>query len=53
MDEGKWRDIHSGKHGPAVSHLMFTDDLLLLGEANEKNMDCVVSILNQFCDMLR
>lgn len=50
MDEGKWIVIHAGKHGPVVSHLMFADDLLLFGEAYEKKMDCVASILHQFCD---
>jgi hypothetical protein len=30
---------------------MFADDLLLFGEANEKQMNCVIDSLNTFCSM--
>lgn len=32
-----------------MSHLMFADDLVLFGEASERQMSCVLSILNLFC----
>jgi ribonuclease HI len=34
-----------------VSHLMFADDLLLFGEANELQMHCVIETLNKFCSL--
>ncbi|MCH81648.1 putative ribonuclease H protein, partial [Trifolium medium] len=48
---GKWRGIKAGRAGPMVSHLMFADDLLLFGEASEKQMQCVLDILNEFCSL--
>jgi hypothetical protein len=32
-----------------ISHLMFADDLLSLVEANERQMNCIMEILNEFC----
>ncbi|PNX92647.1 ribonuclease H, partial [Trifolium pratense] len=51
VDVGEWRGIKAGRSGPMVSHLMFADDLLLFGEASEKQMRCVMNILNKFCLM--
>ncbi|KAK2394949.1 hypothetical protein QL285_056723 [Trifolium repens] len=49
VNEGEWRGIKAGRHGPMVSHLMFADDLLLFGEATENQMKCVMEILHKFC----
>ncbi|CAJ2675557.1 unnamed protein product [Trifolium pratense] len=49
VNEGDWRGIKAGRTGPMVSHLMFADDLLLFGEATEKQMKCVIDILQRFC----
>ncbi|PNY05313.1 ribonuclease H [Trifolium pratense] len=49
VDEGLWKTMHAGRNDPLVSHLMFADDLLLFGEANERQMKCVMEILNKFC----
>ncbi|MCI14727.1 ribonuclease H protein [Trifolium medium] len=51
VDEGLWKTLRAGRNGPLVSYLMFADDLLLFGEANEKQMKCVMEILNKFCKM--
>jgi hypothetical protein len=51
VNSGKWRGIKAGREGPMVSHLMFADDLLLFGEATEKQMQCVLDNLNQFCNL--
>jgi hypothetical protein len=32
-----------------ISHLMFAYDLLSLVEANERQMNCIMEILNEFC----
>jgi hypothetical protein len=49
VNQGKWKGIKAGRTGPMISHLMFADDLLLFGEANIEQMNCVMSILNEFC----
>jgi hypothetical protein len=51
VNVGDWRGIKAGRNGPMVSHLMFADDLLLFGEASEKQMKCVMDILNKFCSL--
>ncbi|GAU13938.1 hypothetical protein TSUD_262650 [Trifolium subterraneum] len=51
MQNSKWRGIKAGRAGPMVSHLMFADDLLLFGEASEKQVQCVLDILNVFCSL--
>jgi hypothetical protein len=51
VEEGKWKGIKAGRNGPVVSHLMFADDLLLFGEANERHMQYVIDVLDRFCSM--
>ncbi|WJX67818.1 hypothetical protein P8452_52254 [Trifolium repens] len=51
VDNGTWKGIRAGREGPMVSHLMFTDDLLLFGEASERQMRCVTDTLQLFCNM--
>lgn len=49
VEEGGWKALRAGRRGPLVSHLMFVDDLVLFGEAFERQMDCVLSILYKLC----
>ncbi|PNX84361.1 ribonuclease H [Trifolium pratense] len=51
VSEGKWHGIKAGRNGPIVSHVMFTDNLMLFGEARERKMHCVINIMDQFCHM--
>jgi hypothetical protein len=51
VNRGEWKGIKAGRHGPTVSHLMFADDLLLFGEAQEGQMQCVIDVLNTFCGL--
>ncbi|MCH82717.1 putative ribonuclease H protein, partial [Trifolium medium] len=51
VEEGRWKTLRAGRNGPMVSHLMFADDLLLFGEANDRQMTCVIESLNEFCRM--
>lgn len=48
VSEGSWKSLRAGSRGPWVSHLMFADDLLLFGQANAKQMQCVFDILKNF-----
>jgi hypothetical protein len=50
-EDGKWKPMRAGRNGPAISHLIFADDLLLFGQAVEENMNAVMEVLNRFCSM--
>jgi hypothetical protein len=50
-ETGKWKPMRAGRNGPYISHLMFADDLLLFGQADEENMTAVMNVLNKFCTM--
>lgn len=34
IEKGSWTSLRARRHGPSVSHLMFADDVLLVGEGN-------------------
>jgi hypothetical protein len=51
VNKGEWKGIKAGRSGPTISHLMFADDLLLFGEANGDQMNCVMRVLNEFCNI--
>lgn len=40
-----------GRNGLKITHLMFTDDLLLFSEATKEQAKCVMNCINTFCDM--
>jgi len=51
VNKGDWLSMKAGRNGPMISHPMFADDLLLFGQATEKQMRCVMQVLNQFCSI--
>ncbi|XP_045810455.1 uncharacterized protein LOC123904892 [Trifolium pratense] len=51
VQEGEWKPMRAGKNGPFISHLMFADDLLLFVEATSTQMNVVLRILGQFCQL--
>jgi hypothetical protein len=51
VDKGGWKALKAGRNGPTISHLMFADDLLLFGQATDRQMQCVMNILNRFCNL--
>ncbi|KAK4274978.1 hypothetical protein QN277_018129 [Acacia crassicarpa] len=51
VGEGVWKPILIANSGPAVSHLMFADDLLLFGKATENHAKCMIRCLDRFCLM--
>jgi hypothetical protein len=51
IEEGHWKPMRAGRNGPLISHLMFADDLLLFGQANDDNLKTVLEVLQKFCAM--
>lgn len=47
IEDGVWKPLNIGRNGPGVSHLIFADDLILCGQANINQMEC----LNLICDI--
>ena len=42
VEKKLWNPMRVGTNGPAISHLMFADDLLLLGEASMDQIDTIL-----------
>lgn len=38
VEAKRWKSLKLGQQGIMISHLIFTDDLLLFGEANEREL---------------
>lgn len=36
VNNGIWKPMKAGRHGPSISHLIFADDLLVFAEASKK-----------------
>jgi hypothetical protein len=51
VHETKWKPMRAGRNGPLISHLMFADDLILFAEANVDQMNVVLNIIDQFCQL--
>jgi hypothetical protein len=51
VQEGEWQPMRAGRNGPLISHLMFADDLVLFAEANIHQLETVLKIIGQFCQM--
>lgn len=48
VSQGKLAAIPINRGGPVVSHLMFVDDLVICGQANEEEILQLLSILQDF-----
>ncbi|WJZ99755.1 hypothetical protein VitviT2T_018172 [Vitis vinifera] len=46
VGNGKWKPIQIGRNGPALSHLLFADDLLLFAEALANQIRVILDCLN-------
>lgn len=49
VDCGAWKPIHVSKGRPALSHLLFADDVLLFCEASVQQVQVVMRALDEFC----
>ncbi|XP_025702516.1 uncharacterized protein [Arachis hypogaea] len=49
VEKGVWNPITVGRQGPPISHLLFVDDLLVFGEATEKQMKVILESIKAFC----
>lgn len=47
----RWKGIKLGKQRVTIYHLMFADDLLILGEATDNQIWCVMETLETFGTM--
>lgn len=45
---GDWTGLKASKHSTPISHLFFTDDLILFAKANKNNCDCIMEVLSEF-----
>lgn len=49
VGNGKWKPIRIGRNGPALSHLLFADDLVLFAEASVNQIRVILDCLNNVC----
>ncbi|KAM7494109.1 hypothetical protein LguiB_028718 [Lonicera macranthoides] len=49
VNEQIWEGLKPSKGGPVISHLLFVGDLILFTKANDKNVRCVMEILDELC----
>lgn len=50
IDDGSWKPIRLSRNGPALSHLLFADDLLIFCQANIDQAHLLSSMLKHFFD---
>ena len=51
MDDGIWLPIHQTRQGPAVSHFLFVDDVLMFCKTKKSQDRVVMETLDNFCKM--
>lgn len=44
-----WKPLRVSKHGPGISHLLFTDDLVIFFDTIEEQVKIVLNYINKFC----
>ena len=51
VDERSWHPILLSRQGPAISHLLFADDVLLFCKVKKSQVRVVLETLDKFCNM--
>lgn len=49
VNEGIWKPIVVSRGGPAISHLLFTDDIFLFCKVQESQAHLITTTLDTFC----
>lgn len=49
VQDGNWKGIKMFRNGPILSHLFFSDNMVLFAEAELSQIDIVLECLNRFC----
>lgn len=49
VENGDWEPLFLSCHGPGISHLFFTNDLILFCNADRDNVQCLQQVLHSFC----
>ncbi|KAJ3699752.1 hypothetical protein LUZ61_003457 [Rhynchospora tenuis] len=49
-DEGRLKGVHVAKTSPAITHAIYADDLVIMGDSSEQEIHSFQSILNMFAE---
>ncbi|KAK3222789.1 hypothetical protein Dsin_009814 [Dipteronia sinensis] len=49
--KGSWKPVKISRGGPAISHLFFTNDLILFGQASLQQAQVMKDYIDIFCDL--
>lgn len=44
-----WSSLKFGRNGTILSHIFFTDDIVLFDESSSEQMEIILECLNKFC----
>ena len=47
--DGSWSPIKASRRNVGISHLIFTDDLILFTEINDEACEAISNVLQTFC----
>lgn len=47
--ENQWDPIKLSRNGPLLTHLFFTDEIILMAKANQKSSKTIKRVLDSFC----
>ena len=48
-DQGVLQGVKNGRLGPAISHLLFADDIIFFAKSDRRSVDALQHILNLYC----
>ena len=50
-EDKMWDKVRASRSGPSFSHVFFADDLMLFAEADYKNCEAIIEVLDNFCNL--
>ena len=51
-EEGSWKKVKASRSRPGFSHTFFADNLLLFAKIDESNIEAIVDVLDEFCQLM-